>query len=95
MYRCLLQYIAMDKVTFEGVEYVKASALAKQFKYTSDYIGQLCRAKKVDARLVGRTWFVNPESVIEHKQGKYKKTASDSSFEISITTTDTTSKIKP
>jgi|AntRauTorckE6833_2_1112554.scaffolds.fasta_scaffold04315_5 hypothetical protein len=63
----------MDKVVLDGTEYVKASAVAKQFHYTSDYIGQLCRAKKVDARLVGRTWFVNPDSIEDHKQTKQKK----------------------
>lgn len=62
----------MDSVVFDGVTYVKASIAAKNFRYTSDYIGQLCRAKKVDARLVGRTWFVNLDSIKEHKQNKFK-----------------------
>lgn len=63
----------MKGVTIEGVEYLAASALAKQFRYTTDYIGQLCRAKKVDARLVGRTWYVNPLSLTKHKTARYKK----------------------
>jgi hypothetical protein len=63
----------MDKVVLDGVEYVKASAAAKQFHYTPDYVGQLCRAKKVDARLVGRTWFVNPESLNGHKNATHQK----------------------
>jgi len=42
----------MDKVVFDKKEYTKASIAAKQFKYTSDYVGQLCRLEKVDARLV-------------------------------------------
>jgi hypothetical protein len=62
----------MDSVVFDGVSYVKASVAAKSFRYTSDYIGQLCRTKKIDARLVGRTWFVNMDSIKGHKQGKYK-----------------------
>lgn len=62
----------MDKVVLEGTEYIKASVIAKQFRYTADYIGQLCRAKKVDARLVGRTWFVNPLSLVGHQQNKYQ-----------------------
>jgi len=63
----------MKGVTIEGVEYIAASALAKQFRYTSDYIGQLCRVKKVDAKLLGRTWYVNPISLTKHKTAKYKK----------------------
>lgn len=61
----------MDFVEFSGVKYLRASMVAKQFSYTPDYIGQLCRSKKVDARLVGRTWFVNPLSVEKHKSEKY------------------------
>lgn len=58
---------------FDGVEYVKASVAAKQFRYTSDYIGQLCRGKKIDARLVGRTWFVNLDSIKDHKRSRHKQ----------------------
>ena len=61
----------MKGITIGGVEYLPASALAKQFKYTTDYIGQLCRAKKVDAQLVGRSWYVNPVSLTAHKEGRY------------------------
>lgn len=61
----------MDSVTIDGVEYVKASTLAKQLKYTADYIGQLCRGRKVDAHLVGRTWYVYPPSLEGHKSSRY------------------------
>lgn len=61
----------METIVLDGVDFVKASVAAKQFNYTSDYVGQLCRAKKVDARLVGRTWFVNPDSLINHKKDKF------------------------
>ncbi|HMO77697.1 MAG TPA: hypothetical protein PKA42_01085 [Candidatus Paceibacterota bacterium] len=63
----------MKGVTIDGVEYLPATSLAKQFRYTTDYIGQLCRAKKVDAKLVGRTWYVNPLSLTKHKTARYKK----------------------
>ena len=63
----------MKGVTINGVEYLPATALAKQFRYTTDYIGQLCRAKKVDAQLVGRSWYVNPLSLTSHKKTRYIK----------------------
>lgn len=63
----------METVTFDGIDYVKASVAAKQFGYTSDYVGQLCRSKKIDARLVGRTWFVNTDSIVEHRNNKHSK----------------------
>ncbi len=78
----------MDSVVFDGVTYVKASVAAKSFRYTSDYIGQLCRGKKVDARLVGRTWFVNLDSIKEHKQNKNKPSSSE------IETLDVANEIK-
>ncbi len=63
----------MDTVILDKKEYTKASVAAKQFRYTSDYIGQLCRSNKVDARLVGRTWFVSLDSLTEHKSNKHAK----------------------
>lgn len=61
----------MDRVILDGVVYTKASLIAKNFKYTADYVGQLCRNKRVDARLVGRTWFINELSLLEHRKNKY------------------------
>lgn len=64
----------MDIVTHNGKEYKKVAVLAKEFNYTTDYIGQLCRAEKVDARLVGRAWYVNPDSLRNHKKNRYQDT---------------------
>lgn len=61
----------MQKISFGNKEYLKASEVAKRFRYTQDYVGQLCRSKKVDARLVGRTWYVEPESVTEYRKTKH------------------------
>jgi len=83
----------MEIVVLDGTEYMKASVAAKEFKYTSDYIGQLCRAKKIDAKLVGRTWFVNPTSVAEHKANKYSSMRADDERE-EKNSTDIASKIK-
>ncbi len=66
----------MEVISIDGVEYVRASVLARRHRYTSDYIGQLCRSGKVEAKLVGRTWYVNPESVDGHKNGRYQKSSS-------------------
>jgi hypothetical protein len=61
----------MEAVTIDGVEYIRASDLAKRHRYTADYVGQLCRAGKVDAHLVGRAWYVYPPSLEEHKSLRY------------------------
>ena len=67
----------MEVITFDGKEYVKASVLAARFRYTPDYLGQLCRGKKVDARLVGRAWYINVESLNTHKDTRYKPLPKD------------------
>lgn len=64
----------MDSLTHNGKEYKKVAVLAREFNYTTDYIGQLCRADKLDARVVGRAWYVNPESLKNHKKSRYQET---------------------
>ena len=68
----------MDTVNVKGVNYEKASLLAKEFKYTSDYLGQLCRARKVDCQLIGRTWYINRDSLVNHKSSRYTKSVTPS-----------------
>jgi len=60
----------METLVLDGKEYVKASKAAKDLGYTSDHVGQLCRKGKVDAHLVGRTWYVNKDELKEHKVEK-------------------------
>lgn len=62
----------MDEISVKGKKYLKAKLVARELGYTNDYIGQLCRGGKVDAELVGRTWYVDPESVKAHKQTRYR-----------------------
>jgi hypothetical protein len=68
--------VGMNVISIDGVEYVKASIIAKQFNYTADYVGQLCRGRKVDAKLVGRTWYVNHLSLTSHKNARNAKESS-------------------
>lgn len=63
----------MDKVILDGKEYIRSALAAKSLHYTTDYIGQLCRAKKIDARLVGRSWYVHLPSAEDHKSEKKKR----------------------
>ncbi len=63
----------MDTILLEGVSYTKAAILAKRFRYTSDYIGQLCRSGKVVCHMVGRTWYVTESSLLEHRDSRYKE----------------------
>ncbi|MFT5849671.1 MAG: hypothetical protein ACI9H6_000485 [Patiriisocius sp.] len=69
----------MNTITIHGESFVKAADLARDLGYTADYVGQLCRSGKVDAQLVGRSWYVSEDSIREHKQNRYRGTkAADS-----------------
>ncbi len=57
----------MEVLILKGTKYVKASKAAKDLGYSSDYVGQLCRGGTVDAHLVGRTWYVNPDTLGAHR----------------------------
>ncbi len=66
----------METIIFDGKTFVKASILAKDLGYTGDYIGQLCRSQTVNARLVGRSWYVERDSLLEHKKNRYRSSKS-------------------
>ena len=61
----------METITHDGKVFTKATALAKKHRYTTDYIGQLCRGGKVESKLIGRAWFVNEEALLQHKSERY------------------------
>lgn len=56
-----------DRIELEGKMYISSADAARDMKYTKDYIGQLARAGKIDAKLIGRSWYVAEESLKEHK----------------------------
>lgn len=57
-----------DSIILEGKIYISARRAAKIINYAQDYIGQLCRAGKLDSKMVGRSWFVTEESLIAHRE---------------------------
>lgn len=54
-------------IIVNGLLYISSERAAKLTGYTTDYVGQLARAGKIDARLIGRTWFVRQEAVCKHR----------------------------
>ena len=52
----------------DGKIYISSSRAAEISKYSKDYIGQLCRKGEVVAQMVGRAWYVDQESLFEHKK---------------------------
>ncbi len=52
---------------FEDKKYISASRASKITGYNSDYIGQLCRKGSLACKMMGRTWFVDETSLINHQ----------------------------
>jgi sarcosine oxidase gamma subunit len=58
------------EIDFEGKKYVTASLAAEKIGYHPDYIGQLARSGAIPARRIGDRWFVESESLKNHKKEK-------------------------
>ena len=56
-----------SSLIFDGKKFISAKEAGKLTGYAPDYVGQLSRGKKIEARLVGRTWYVSEESILSHK----------------------------
>jgi hypothetical protein len=48
----------MDELTLDDKAYLSSKRAAQVTGYAKDYVGQLCREGRVEARLVGRNWYV-------------------------------------
>lgn len=59
---------AKSSIEFEDKEYVLSKEAAAQTGYTQDYVGQLARNDEVLARRVGGLWYVNVDSLRDHKE---------------------------
>ncbi|MFZ1987917.1 MAG: hypothetical protein WAV21_02710 [Minisyncoccia bacterium] len=60
----------MNELILDGETYVSSKRAAEITGYAKDYVGQLCREGRIEARLVGRNWYVLEESVKEHRFAK-------------------------
>lgn len=63
----------MDELTIEGKTYISSKKAAKITGYAKDYVGQLCREGRVEAKLVGRSWYVYEPSLNEHRFNDERK----------------------
>ena len=57
-----------DTFTYDGTEYIATSRASALTGYAQDYIGQLAREGDVEARKVGRRWFVAKQTLLAHKK---------------------------
>ncbi|MFZ2522898.1 MAG: helix-turn-helix domain-containing protein, partial [Minisyncoccia bacterium] len=52
---------------FENKKYISAKDAAKLTGYSKDYVGQLCRGNKIEAKRIGHTWYVSEDSILKYK----------------------------
>lgn len=57
----------MDELTIDGKIYLSSKRAAVVTGYAKDYVGQLCREGRVEAKLVGRSWYVYEPSIMKHR----------------------------
>lgn len=67
----------MDELTIGDKIYISSKRAAEITGYAKDYIGQLCREGRVEATLVGRSWYVLETSIRDHRFGSEAKDASN------------------
>ena len=77
---------SMDEILIEGRVFISSKQAAKITGYAKDYVGQLCREGRVDARLVGRNWYVLQDSIREHRFGKPEEGPTGGSSEAVVET---------
>lgn len=59
----------MDELVIEDKKYISSKRAASITGYAKDYVGQLCREGYVDARRVGRNWYVLESAIKDHRFG--------------------------
>lgn len=60
----------MDELYFDNKKYITTKKAASIANYAKDYVGQLARSGKIDARLIGRNWYISEEALIQHAFGR-------------------------
>ena len=58
--------MSMDELDISGKRYISSKRAAKENRYHVDYIGQLIRGGKILGTKVGRTWYVEVESLAKY-----------------------------
>ncbi|MCI0557123.1 MAG: hypothetical protein MN733_01405, partial [Nitrososphaera sp.] len=72
-----------DEIFFDGIRYISAGKASELPDFTRDYIGRLCREKKVRGKRIGKNWYVDENSfkefliAQEYKKNKYRESLSE------------------
>lgn len=61
--------MAMDELTIDDRKFISSKRAAEITGYAKDYVGQLAREGYVEARRVGRNWYVLESAIRDHRTG--------------------------
>jgi hypothetical protein len=75
----------MDELEIDGKTYLSSKEAAKRTGYAKDYVGQLCREGRVEARLVGRSWYVFEPSIMKHRFSEETPAIEEGPVEVATT----------
>jgi hypothetical protein len=56
-----------SELFFDNKKYIPVRDASALTGYSKDYIGQLCRANKIDARRIGKIWYVSEVSILSYE----------------------------
>ena len=60
-------------LSVDGNEYISASRASEKLGYAQDHIGALIRKGKVRGKMIGRSWYVDFNSLVDHKNNRKGK----------------------
>jgi len=72
--------LMLSPITVGGKDYISAVRASERGGYTSDYIGQLCRAGRIPGKLIGKTWFIDYDALVEHKKNRRIRKSTNKTF---------------
>jgi len=75
----------MDEILIDDKKYISSKRAAKATGYAKDYVGQLCREGRIQAKLVGRSWYVLESALQDYRFGSSVQTTADD-FEAVVST---------
>ena len=56
-----------DEIILDGETYISSRRAAEMCGYAQDYVGQLARSSRIDARRVAGLWYVRKQSIVDHQ----------------------------
>lgn len=59
----------MNEIVIEDKKYISSKRAAEITGYAKDYVGQLCREGRIEARLIGRNWYILEAAIQDHRFG--------------------------